>query len=372
MDALILSCSTGGGHNAAGYAVKEELERRGHHVTMLDPYSLAGKNLDKRVADGYVKIVQRSPRMFGMIYGLGNWYRTLPVTSPVYQLNRLMGKTMQSYLASHPYDIILMPHLYPGEILTHIKRQGGVVPKTIFIATDYVCIPFTEEIDCDYYVTPSEALNEDFIRRGIPKEKLVPAGIPVRHAFEENISRETAKAQLNLDADKRYLLLSGGSIGAGQMRDAIAILMRYLSHRPDMHLIVICGNNTDLLTTLQKKYGNSSQMTLLSTTDQMALYMKACEAFLSKPGGLSSTEAAVANAFLLQVSPIPGCENCNVTFFAQHGMSIPIGDDMQKLIPALEKLEDADFLAQMAENQRRYVPAGAAERICDLAERITQ
>ena len=30
MDALILSCGTGGGHNAAGYAVREELERRGH------------------------------------------------------------------------------------------------------------------------------------------------------------------------------------------------------------------------------------------------------------------------------------------------------------------------------------------------------
>ena len=42
MDALILSCSTGGGHNAAGFAVKEELERRGHQVTMLDPYTLAG------------------------------------------------------------------------------------------------------------------------------------------------------------------------------------------------------------------------------------------------------------------------------------------------------------------------------------------
>ena len=39
MEALILSCGTGGGHNAAGYAVKEELERRGHNVKMLDPYT---------------------------------------------------------------------------------------------------------------------------------------------------------------------------------------------------------------------------------------------------------------------------------------------------------------------------------------------
>lgn len=29
MDALILSCGTGGGHNAAGAAIKEELIKRG-------------------------------------------------------------------------------------------------------------------------------------------------------------------------------------------------------------------------------------------------------------------------------------------------------------------------------------------------------
>ena len=60
MDALILSCSTGGGHNAAGAAVKEELERRGHKVTMLDPYTLAGKSLDKLVGNGYIKTAQNA------------------------------------------------------------------------------------------------------------------------------------------------------------------------------------------------------------------------------------------------------------------------------------------------------------------------
>lgn len=84
MDALILSCSTGGGHNAAGFAVKEELERRGHQVTMLDPYTLAGKSLDKLVGNGYIKTAQKAPHFFGFLYKLGDGYRKLPVHSPVY------------------------------------------------------------------------------------------------------------------------------------------------------------------------------------------------------------------------------------------------------------------------------------------------
>ena len=58
MDALILSCSTGGGHNAAGTAIKEELEVRGHHVTMMDPYELVSHKLAEEVGNIYVKMVQ--------------------------------------------------------------------------------------------------------------------------------------------------------------------------------------------------------------------------------------------------------------------------------------------------------------------------
>ena len=38
----------------------------------------------------------------------------------------------------------------------------------------------------------------------------------------------------------------------------------------------------------------------------MADYMAACDVFITKPGGLSSTEAAVAGIPLIHISPIPG------------------------------------------------------------------
>ena len=40
MDALILSCGTGGGHNSAGEAIEQSLFARGHRVTKLNPYLL--------------------------------------------------------------------------------------------------------------------------------------------------------------------------------------------------------------------------------------------------------------------------------------------------------------------------------------------
>ena len=372
MDALILSCSTGGGHNAAGRAIMEELESRGHHVKMLDPYALTGGNLERIVGNGYIKVAQNTPRLFGAAYKLGEEYRRLPIHSPVYTLNKLMRKRMQAYLQEHHFDVVFMPHVFPGEILTGMKNRGIALPETIFISTDYACIPFTEETDCDYYIIPAKELKQDYIRRGIPEEKLIPAGIPVRRAFRETMTREEAAAELGLDKDKRYILLSGGSIGAGMIGETINVLSRYLRTHPDHRLIAICGSNGKLMEKLRAEYGGNSQIMLITSTDRMAQYMKLCDAFLSKPGGLSSTEAAVSGTPLIHISPIPGCETLNMSFFERCGMCIAVGRNIEQIPEAIERLQSENFTARMIENQRAHINPNAAAEICDLAERTVK
>ena len=72
MEALILTCSTGGGHNAAANAVAEALSLRGHTANILDPYSLFGERLANAVGGTYVRMVQISPKLFGIVYKIGD------------------------------------------------------------------------------------------------------------------------------------------------------------------------------------------------------------------------------------------------------------------------------------------------------------
>ena len=71
MEALILSCGTGGGHNMAGKAVADELKNRGHTVTFMDPYQLVGKNTADHVGNLYIKLVQRSPTAVSYTHLIG-------------------------------------------------------------------------------------------------------------------------------------------------------------------------------------------------------------------------------------------------------------------------------------------------------------
>ncbi len=364
MDALILSCATGGGHNSACVAVAQELSDRGHRVRTLDPYLLKSKRTADLIGGAYNNLVQKAPSAFGMIYRLGDAYRRLPVYSPVYHINRHMTALMEQYLRKRPCDMIVVTHLFPAEILANMKRQGIPLPPTCFIATDYTCIPFTEETACDYYVIPSEQLIGEYTARGIARDRLFPLGIPVRRKFRQDPDRSAARKRLGFDNEKKYILIAGGSIGAGQIKQIVPLLLRHFGD--SARLIVICGNNRALYRSM--KEAGDGQCTVLEYTSRMADYMKACDLFLSKPGGLSSTEAAAVGTPLIHLAPISGCEIKNMEFFRKNGMCISVSSSEKQLIAACEKLLRKDVREKMLQNQRRVISADSVSDICDLLE----
>lgn len=372
MEALILSCSTGGGHNSAGQAVAEELERRGHKAVFMDPYQLAGKNTASNIGNFYIKTVQKMPRFFGFIYNLGEIYRTLPFRSPIYFLNGKMVPAMNEFLKNNHFDVVVMPHLYPAEIMTRMKDAGLETPKTVFVATDYRCIPFTEETNCDYYVTPTKRLAFDFLNRKIPEEKLLHFGIPVRNEFKKQISKEELKRSLGFDVGEKLILLSGGSMGAGKIGVSVKILSEYIKENEGYSLVIICGNNKKLYDRLSEKYQGNEKIRLVETTPKMEDYMRASEVFISKPGGLSSTEAAVSNVPFIHISPIPGCESYNAEFFSENKMSLAVKNPKRELVSALEKLKDNEFSSEMKKAQREIINKNSTDDLCDFLERIVQ
>lgn len=369
MDALILSCGTGGGHNAAGRAIYEEMKKRGHHVVMRNPYALKSVRLSGRIDSAYVKTVQKCPAAFGGIYKIGDLYRRLPFRSPVYYANHAMNTVLAGYLKEHPFDIVVMPHLFPAEILTNMKRHGMTVPKTMFVATDYACIPFTEETDCDAYIIPAEDMRTEFVQRGIAAEKLHALGIPTHSSFAAKEDKTEVKGRLGLRPDIRYILAAGGSMGSGGMEQAVERLAEYFGAKEEIGLIVICGNNRRLYEKMKQRYG--AGVTVLGHTDDMASYLKACSLYVTKPGGLSSTEAAVSGIPILHTAWIPGCETQNARYFKRHGMSLA-GELTEEILQKAEQLvRDGDAAAQMVYDQQRQINGHAAADICTLAETMT-
>ena len=104
----------------------------------------------------------------------------------------------------------------------------------------------------------------------------------------------------------------------------------------------------------------------------MAWYLKACSVFITKPGGLSSTEAAVSGVPLIHVSPIPGCESINLKFFTQNNMSLDGGRQNEQLIKALSQIKNEQIVNKMINSQKQIINGRSTQDICDFLQTLTQ
>ena len=242
MKTVVLSCNTGEGHNAAGKAVYEKFLQMGAACDVVDTLSVAGVKVSRAVNNSYVCITTSVPAVFGMMYSIGRAVsdlntRHLHIKSPVYAANAVYRNKLAKFIKNGGYDVAVMPHLFPAECLTSLKKHGALDIPFVCIATDYACIPFWEETNPDYFIIPHKDLAEDFYSRNIPREKLLPFGIPVRDAFRQKTDRSEARRILGLPDDKPILLLMSGSMGFGGLETMTAAL--YEKFRRGVRIIVL-------------------------------------------------------------------------------------------------------------------------------------
>lgn len=368
MKVLILSCNTGGGHNAAASALKESLNFYHHEAEVLDLMSLGRKHTSALVGGAYVKLVSVFPAGFGALYQLGELVRKFPWKSPVYYANARLGNALADYIDQNHFNAVVTTHLYPAETLTWMKQKGRLTIPCVAVATDYACIPFWEETNCDYYVVPHKDLIPEFASCGIPEEKLLPLGIPVRPAFARPASKEDVRRHLGLPENAPLFLVMSGSMGFGKVHLLAHELVSRLENGEQA--VIICGNNKKRMRSLRLQFHKNPNVHIIGFTRHAAEYMAAADVLFTKPGGLSSTEAAVRRVPLVHTDPIPGCETKNRAFFVSRGMSVT-GAHQKELAEAGISLahDDARQIAMRdAQHQNSHPQAGTA--ITHLLEKL--
>jgi processive 1,2-diacylglycerol beta-glucosyltransferase len=365
MKAILLTCSTGQGHNSAAGAVAEALAARGVSCETKDALSFLGERASEVITNAFVNIAVKTPRAFGVMYQTGEKLSENfadRMKSPVYLANALYAQNLRRYLEENRIDFAVCPHLFPAEALTYLKRNGGLAARCCFVSTDYTCIPFLEETDLDTVFVPDASLLPEFTGRGMDAAKLVPTGIPVAHRFCADTPRAEARRQLGFPENAPVFLVMTGGEGCG---DAVTLTSRILAALggADARVVVLPGRNRKLRAALLSVFGDEPRVCVESFTEKVALFMDACDVLLSKPGGISSTEAAAKRVPLIHTPPIPGCETRNAEFFSQRGMSILAPDEESAAANAVRLARDEGQKRRMREAQSQYIDRAAAEKI---------
>ena len=371
MRILILSCNTGGGHNSAAKAIKEAFDAKGHICDIMDVLSFGGQKASDLVCDAYIEMVKKTPKLFGEMYKLGTKVgqfnqETDKFRSPVYYVNKIYADALEDFIKKNEYDAVVCVHIFAAEAMTNLKKHARVSIPFYFVATDYYCSPMLEETLPDKIFAAHKDSLFTYLNRGIKPELLLPTGIPVSKRFLTKKDKSQVRAELGLNDSDQVFLLMSGSMGFGDLIDTTRYIFDH--GNPDTRVIAITGHNEKLYENLQSEFKGENRLILIGFTDQVSDYMDASDVLLTKPGGLSSTEALAKGIAIIHTAPIPGCESENVQFFTEHHLSLCAHEASDAGRLAVDLMNDSFMREQILAAQKHFRCNNSAWAIAEFIE----
>ena len=197
-----------------------------------------------------------------------------------------------------------------------------------------------------YIVTASELLTYAVCSAAFRRTASLPFGIPVHPKFNEKLSREDAAAQLGIDPNKKTILLMGGSMGHADHVKNIESLSQIGT--PFQFLCGMRQQTKRMLYHVEQfasHYQGSCKIYPYGFVHNVEVMMSASDCIVSKPGGLTVSEALAKNLPMLLFDPIPGHEERNVDFLVNNGMAalitkaLPIDEAVYELFCIRVRLE---------------------------------
>ncbi|MBR3929882.1 MAG: UDP-N-acetylglucosamine 2-epimerase [Clostridia bacterium] len=367
MKFLIFSLSCGGGHDAAANAAAAALRDAGAEAAVYDCYAVIRPSLSKAVCGFYVWLVKHLPWLFGIFYNASYNIPRLNGKTFVYDINKFEAERLARFIQKENPDAILTSHIFSAQQLTHLKKNGKITQWIGGIITDYDVQPFWNDTEMDMIFTPTESLSERYEKFGVNGARLVTTGIPVDPSISPEKDIAKAKREAGLEENRRHVLVAGGSMGAGKMHSTVENLLKTLDE--NVQIIAVCGNNLKLKRKFMRMNVPESRLKVEGFVKPLCRLMRACDVVISKPGGLSTTEAFELKRPLVVVHPIHGVESHNARFLRENGVALcpKTDDEVSKAVS--EILSNPEITEKMMAAREKCIPSGASRTIADTVIR---
>ena len=370
MKFLVMSVTAGEGHNITASAVKEGFEHLGHECQILDTYDYINRLLAKSLDKGYLSATKYLESWYAKGY---KWFEDIGPESDFRTVFRathaVVAKKIVSYIYDYAPDAIFVTHSFAASLLDVIREKYIIGCKIYGIVTDFCMHPFWEEAThIDYVVVANELMEHQARKKGFDKEQILPFGIPIKLKFDKKCSDEEKrqlKKKHGFDENLLTVIVMGGSMGFGNIENSISMLD---SLDLDMQIGVICGKN-------QKIFNSLSEMTFKKNVrvfgyiDFVDELMECADVFVSKPGGLTTSEALAKGLAMVIVNPIPGIEDRNADFLCNNGVAMRVTDayDLPDII--FQYFRFPEKLENMRKNIAIIAKPSSTLELCRFAEK---
>jgi len=342
MKILVIHATAGAGHKKAAEAIYNGLLRHStHRVRIVDSLDYTNSFLRNSYPQFYIFLVTRMPTLWGVFF----WFLDIPFLQPLVRVlrrcyNAFNTQAMEKFLKEERFDCIITTHFMSAEVCGFLKRTGQIHAKIVCVVTDFDVHHIWINKGTDIYTCACDITKEKIVKLGISPERVFVTGIPTDEKFAEPVTSIDIRKKLELDTQLFTVLLATGSFGMGPIEQLIDMLKGY-------QLLVVCGNNKTLYEHLKSK--SNERIHILGLVNNMYELMSAADVMVTKPGGLSISEALVKKLPMIFFSAIPGQEIGNINVLKKYQAA----SDQGSLMSIVQKIDDLSSSAHNYDSLRK-------------------
>jgi processive 1,2-diacylglycerol beta-glucosyltransferase len=363
MRILIATVTAGAGHLAAAAALDEAWRalRPEDVVDRVDLGKFFSPLHRKIVSDGYVKLVNHAPELWGMMFAKTDKPKMAGALNRVRKLFPSNSRArFGRYVRQFKPDVVLCTHYFPLDTLNHLRsKHGGPRPMAVSVVTDFEAHALWMDACVDLYCVAAEETKARLVARGAVPEDVVVTGIPISAKFSVKQDAKAVRKTLGLRDDLPVLLVPSGGFGMGPVGAILAELDKV--ERP-FQTVVVTGRNEELRRELAAQDRKHPTHVLGFVTNMNEL-MAVADLIITKPGGLTSSEALAMGKPLFILNPIPGQEAANSDFLLEHGAAAK-ANRVEDLPYRIEQLLGTKKLAEMGRAAKALGRPEAASDVC--------
>lgn len=299
---LVLTAATGGGHEAAGRAVRAELEQAGYSVVMADGLRTMSRTLDWLLVRGYEEQVRHTPGSMGAVFAVTSRKGVAAVIRGIVAL-LFAGRLHKLLRREHP-DLVVSTYPLVTAALGRLQGCGKLQAPVVAIIADYGVHPLWVTPEADLHLVASR-LSAGLARRAGGRASV--ARLPVAPAFYAAPAREEARAALRIPQQAFVVLIVGGALGVGDLEGAARCAVG-----SGAYTVVVTGNNRRLEARLRTRFGARKDVWVLGWTEEMPALMAAADCLVQNAGGMTCIEAVEMGLPILLYNSVPGHGDLNV------------------------------------------------------------
>jgi 1,2-diacylglycerol 3-beta-galactosyltransferase len=364
---LFLFSDTGGGHRSTAHAVAQTLRERYGERAQIDLVDALAEYAPWPFNHPSA-IYPHMLRLKGLVWTAGFYLfdgqRRVRLPAVFWQL--LTGTAMRRLLSEHPADLIVSFHAAFNHLVPQLLPRTRTEARVITLVTDLTAAhAFWFAPGVTRCLVATEDTRRHALSRGIPAERVLATGLPVRPCFVE-VTREdrgSVQQRLGLETDSPVILLAGGAEGMGALH---RLCRAITSDGVQAQVVAIAGRNDRLRSRLASERW-PLPVRVEGFVPNMHEWMRAADLLITKAGPATICEALIVGLPMVFSSALPGHERANVGYVVQGGAGIWAPTPEQVTRAARELLLPGNpVLAQMAARARSLAQPEAARRAAEI------